>query len=104
MARKKKRKRVRAEGRPPGAVRSSPPDSAVGTSRFLDLAAPRSPLEPPAVAPTPTDSSVGRPASPLTATVQLLDERGLPIVSELARVAASESLPVAKLEGALEVL
>lgn len=42
------------------------------------------------------------PAAP--SPVALLDERGLPIVSELARVARSAEPPARKLEGALEVL
>jgi hypothetical protein len=36
--------------------------------------------------------------------VALLDERGLPIVTELARVARSADPPAVKLEGALEIL
>jgi hypothetical protein len=36
--------------------------------------------------------------------VALLDERGLPIASELARVARSADPPAVKLEGALEIL
>lgn len=43
-----------------------------------------------------------RPAEPAPAA--LLDERGLPIVSELARVARSADPPAVKLEGALEIL
>lgn len=41
------------------------------------------------------------PAPPPTA---LLDERGLPIVSELARVARGADPPRVKLEGAMEIL
>ena len=50
------------------------------------------------------DSPAPAPSLPVKGTVQLLDERGLPIVTELARVAAGGGAPTAKLEGALEVL
>ncbi len=40
----------------------------------------------------------------VAAAVALLDERGLPIVREIARIARGAAPPPAKLEGALEIL
>jgi hypothetical protein len=45
-----------------------------------------------------------RRAAPVPSPAALLEERGLPLVSELARVARSEHPPRVKLEGAMEIL
>lgn len=46
----------------------------------------------------------GRPAPPASSAAAILEERGLPLVSELARVARSQHPPRVKLEGAMEIL
>jgi len=99
MTRKKKRKRA-ARRRPLPPLPPLPAGPPFVSPGFLDGAATR-PL--PEASP-PIDPAASVPILSPTATVQLLDERGLPIVTELARVAASAGAPTAKLEGALEVL
>lgn len=46
----------------------------------------------------------GRPAPPAPSAAAVLEERGLPLVSELTRVARSQHPPRVKLEGAMEIL
>lgn len=45
-----------------------------------------------------------RPVAPSKSAAAILEERGLPLVSELARVARSQHPPRVKLEGAMEIL
>jgi hypothetical protein len=47
---------------------------------------------------------VKRRAAPAQSPTTVLEERGLPLVSELARVARSQHPPRVKLEGAMEIL
>src|SRR5262245_24219480 len=87
------RKRARpARRRAPVAARRS------GTPRVdlrRDAPAPLSSPPPPAAA---SDVAGAAPAP------QLVEERGLPLVRELSRIATSSEVPIVKLEGALEVL
>jgi hypothetical protein len=60
--------------------------------------------EPLATTPPAASDAGGAGGGAAPASPQLVEERGLPLVRELARIARNSEAPIVKLEGALEVL
>ena len=102
MSRRSRRKTARRErkARRRPAERSKPASPAAERPKLAGPTVERHETPGPAVEPPPPSASSGE-AAPSLAQVE---ERGLPLVSVLARVAQADGVPRTKLEGAMEIL